>query len=65
MLLQKYRDVLNMRNLRAYYSAQISDFLSRPAAEILGIIHSNNVSSETTIQQRRSECMQEWSTERH
>ena len=40
-----------MRNLRAYYSAQISDFLSRPAAEILGIIHSNNVSSETTIQQ--------------
>ncbi len=40
-----------MRNLRAFYSAQISDFLRRPKAEILGTIHSNVISAETTIQQ--------------
>ena len=40
-----------MRNLRTYYSAPIIDFLRRPTAEILGIIHSNDISAETTIQQ--------------
>lgn len=40
-----------MRNLQAYYSAPISEFLRRSTAEILGIIHSNNISAETTIQQ--------------
>lgn len=40
-----------MRNLRTYYSSTISDFLHRPTAEILGVIHSNDISAETTIQQ--------------
>ena len=40
-----------MRNLRAYYSASIEDFLLQPTSEILGIIHSNDISAETTIQQ--------------
>lgn len=40
-----------MRNLRTYYSDPISSFLCRSAAEILGIIHSNDISDETTIQQ--------------
>ncbi|MBR2742125.1 MAG: DUF2075 domain-containing protein [Clostridia bacterium] len=40
-----------MRSLRAYYSAPISDFLRQPREQILGIIHLNNRSSETTIQQ--------------
>ena len=40
-----------MRNLRSYYSAQISEFLQQSAAEILGVIHSNDISAETTIQQ--------------
>lgn len=40
-----------MRNLRAYYSASIGQFLNQSAAEILGIIHSNDTSAETTIQQ--------------
>lgn len=40
-----------MRNLRSYYSATISDFLHQSDREILGIIHSNDKSSETTIQQ--------------
>lgn len=40
-----------MRNLRTYYSSSIFDFLRKPTAEILGIIHSNDISSETTIQQ--------------
>ena len=40
-----------MRNLRAYYSAPISEFLRRPSEEILGVIHSNVISAETTIQQ--------------
>lgn len=43
-----------MKNLRAYYSANISDFIEAPACEILGIIHSNNISAETTIQQRNT-----------
>ena len=40
-----------MRNLRSYYSAQISEFLLKSDAEILGVIHSNDISAETTIQQ--------------
>ena len=40
-----------MRNLRTYYSSTISDFLRQPTAEILGVIHSNDISAETTIQQ--------------
>ena len=40
-----------MRNLRAYYSSSISEFILQPTAEILGIIHSNDISAETTIQQ--------------
>ncbi|MBR1552569.1 MAG: hypothetical protein IJ631_00990 [Schwartzia sp.] len=40
-----------MRNLRTYYSSTITEFLRQPSAEILGIIHSNDISAETTIQQ--------------
>lgn len=40
-----------MRNLRSYYSASISEFLCQSTSEILGVIHSNNISAETTIQQ--------------
>ena len=40
-----------MRNLRSYYSASISDFLRQSTSEILGVIHSNDISAETTIQQ--------------
>ncbi len=40
-----------MRNLRSYYSASIADFLQQSNSEILGIIHSNDISAETTIQQ--------------
>lgn len=38
-------------NMRAYYSASIPDFLRQSTNEILGIIHTNDVSAETTIQQ--------------
>ena len=38
-------------NMRAYYSALIPDFLHQSTNEILGIIHTNDVSAETTIQQ--------------
>lgn len=40
-----------MRNLRSYYSATITDFLRQSDREILGIIHANDISAETTIQQ--------------
>jgi hypothetical protein len=40
-----------MRNLRSYYSASISRFLRQSEEEILGIIHANDISAETTIQQ--------------
>lgn len=40
-----------MRNLRSYYSAPITEFLRQSDREILGIIHANNISAETTIQQ--------------
>lgn len=40
-----------MRNLRSYYSATIADFLRQSDREILGNIHANDISAETTIQQ--------------
>ena len=40
-----------MRNLRCYYSASIERFLRQSNEEILGIIHENNISADTTIQQ--------------
>lgn len=40
-----------MRNLRSYYSATIAEFLQQSDSEILGIIHANDISAETTIQQ--------------
>ncbi len=47
-----------MRNLRSYYSAAIADFLCQSPNEITGIIHANNSSAETTIQQKNT-----WETE--
>lgn len=47
-----------MRNLRYYYAADIRDFLKQSTAEILGVIHSNDMSAETTIQQSNT-----WETE--
>lgn len=43
-----------MRNLRAYYTASIKDFLAQSTAEILGVIHQNCISAETTIQQNNT-----------
>ncbi|NLZ37371.1 MAG: DUF2075 domain-containing protein [Clostridiales bacterium] len=43
-----------MRNLRAYYSAPVASFLSQSKSEIFGIIHANNISAETTIQQNNT-----------
>ena len=40
-----------MRNLRCYYHATIEDFLRQSAAEIAGVIHSNDISADTRIQQ--------------
>lgn len=40
-----------MRNLRAYYCEPITHFLHQSTSEILGIICTNDVSAETTIQQ--------------
>ena len=40
-----------MRNLGSYYSASIAEFLRQSSSEIIGIIHSNDISAETTIQQ--------------
>ena len=40
-----------MRNLRCYYHATIEEFLRQPTAEIVGVIHSNDISAETRIQQ--------------
>ena len=45
-------------NIRAYYSAPLSDFLQQSTNEILGIIHTNDSSAETTIQQSNT-----WETE--
>lgn len=40
-----------MRNLRCYYSADITEFLNQSSDEIFGVINANNISAETTIQQ--------------
>ncbi len=40
-----------MRNPRAYYSSDIYEFLNTENAAILGVIHSNDASAKTTIQQ--------------
>lgn len=40
-----------MRNLKAYYSASIKEFLGHSSNYIAGVIHSNNASAETAIQQ--------------
>ena len=47
-----------MRNLRRYYSATIAEFLRQSDSEILGIIHQNDISAETAIQQNNA-----WSDE--
>lgn len=47
-----------MRNLRSYYSASIAEFLQQSNSEIIGTIHSNDISAETTIQQSNT-----WETE--
>ena len=44
-------EVFKMRNLRSYYSASIAEFLQQSSSEIIGIIHSNDISAETAIQQ--------------
>ena len=43
-----------MRTQRSYYSAKNSLFLQQSTIEILGIIHANVISSETTIQQNNA-----------
>lgn len=43
-----------MRNLKAYYSATIREFMQQSTNEILGIIHSNDIAAETTIQQENA-----------
>lgn len=40
-----------MCNLSSYYSASIAEFLRQSSSEIFGIVHSNDISAETTIQQ--------------
>ena len=40
-----------MRNLRCYYAESVETFLRQSSKEITGIIHSNDVSAETSIQQ--------------
>lgn len=43
-----------MRNLRCYYSASLSTFLNQSNHEILGIIHSNDISAETNLLQKNT-----------
>ena len=40
-----------MRNLRCYYHATIEKYMRQSAAEIVGVIHSNDISADTRIQQ--------------
>lgn len=47
-----------MRNLRSYYSGTVQEFLNQSESYILGVIHANNISAETTIQQNNT-----WSEE--
>ena len=49
---------LAMRDLRCYFSNSISEFLRLSKSEILGIIHANNISADTKIQQSNT-----WSEE--
>ncbi len=49
-----------MRNLRSYYSAPITTFLAQSTEEILGTIHSNDISAETSQQQNNT-----WLSEIH
>lgn len=46
--------IYSTHNLRAYYSASVADFLKQSSSEICGIIHSNDISAETAIQQRNT-----------
>ncbi|UYN89830.1 MAG: DUF2075 domain-containing protein [Anaerolineales bacterium] len=39
---------------RAYYAASIQDFLLQSRDEVLGVIHSNDISAETRIQQKNA-----------
>ena len=43
--------IISKGNLRSYFSSTINDFLKMSKNEIVGIIHSNDVSAETRIQQ--------------
>ena len=47
-----------MRNLRAYYSAPVAEFLKQSTNEILGEIHANDISAETKIQQSNTWAME-------
>ena len=47
-----------MRNLRAYYSSEIEEFLNKTDDEILGIIHKNDASTETTYNEPRKQDRQ-------
>lgn len=47
-----------MRNLKTYYSSSINEFLNYSKNYILGVIHSNDISAETSIQQSNT-----WSQE--
>ena len=43
-----------MRNLKTYYSASVKEFLNQSDNYIVGVIHSNDISAETTIQQNNT-----------
>ncbi len=43
--------ISSTHNLRAYYSSSVKEFLAKSNSEILGIIHHNDVSTDTSIQQ--------------
>ncbi len=43
-----------MRNLRSYYSASLPQFLQQSPSEILGIIHANDISAETSLLQNNT-----------
>lgn len=47
-----------MKNLRCYYSASVKEFLKQSENEIVGIIHSNDISAKTPLQQSTT-----WKTE--
>lgn len=45
---------ITMRNLKTYYSASVKEFLNQSDNYIVGVIHSNDISAETTIQQNNT-----------